>query len=182
MALINAATLALQPRLLPTRSQRALCRSATLQPYAAGADRLRRRSCRAAAAGGAEASGGSDGLDPIRQDVRQPAAGAAGAGAPGPADDGTADAVLQQEGQQKPAAPATAAPQQQLWRVLLPRCWALVRRNLWPLLVAHAFTDAIVFLLHRLSHRATNEGGCCAADAALCCAPIRWPALLSELS
>ena len=46
------------------------------------------------------------------------------------------------------------------WRRLLERCWTLLQCNLWPLLIAHAATDALVFLLHRLSHRATNEGEC----------------------
>lgn len=77
-------------------------------------------------------------------------------------------------GQSKPAAPASpaspdvgaqaspagqAAPGgRQRWRALLLSCWQLLQRNLWPLVVAHGVTDALVFLLHRLSHRATNEG------------------------
>jgi hypothetical protein len=40
---------------------------------------------------------------------------------------------------------------------MLGRCWALVRSSLWPLLTVHALADAAVFLLHRLSHRLTNE-------------------------
>ncbi|KAL4439735.1 hypothetical protein ABPG75_002736 [Micractinium tetrahymenae] len=40
---------------------------------------------------------------------------------------------------------------------MLLSCWRLLQRNLWPLVVVHGVTDALVFLLHRLSHRATNE-------------------------
>ncbi|EFN58483.1 hypothetical protein CHLNCDRAFT_140505 [Chlorella variabilis] len=40
---------------------------------------------------------------------------------------------------------------------MLQTCVSLVHRNLWPLLTAHAIADAAVFLLHRISHRATNE-------------------------
>lgn len=32
-----------------------------------------------------------------------------------------------------------------------------LRRNLWPLLLAHLLCDTLVFILHRLSHRLTNE-------------------------
>lgn len=53
------------------------------------------------------------------------------------------------------AAPAHS----QRWRAMLLSCWRLLQRSLWPLVVAHGVTDALVFLLHRLSHRATNEGG-----------------------
>lgn len=45
----------------------------------------------------------------------------------------------------------------QVWRQMLQQCWMLLQRNLFPLVAAHAMTDAAVFLLHRLSHRATNE-------------------------
>ncbi|KAL4419119.1 hypothetical protein ABPG77_004511 [Micractinium sp. CCAP 211/92] len=40
---------------------------------------------------------------------------------------------------------------------MLLSCWRLLQRSLWPLVVAHGVTDTLVFLLHRLSHRATNE-------------------------
>lgn len=55
--------------------------------------------------------------------------------------------------------PLPAQPQRapQLWRTMLQTCVSLVHRNLWPLLTAHAIADAAVFLLHRISHRATNE-------------------------
>lgn len=67
--------------------------------------------------------------------------------------------------------PLPAQPQRapQLWRTMLQTCVSLVHRNLWPLLTAHAIADAAVFLLHRISHRATNEG------AQLVGAPARQP-------
>lgn len=77
-------------------------------------------------------------------------------------------ASRKQEEQQPAAAQeqAEALPQpgnaqskghQGLWRSMLSSCWALVRSSLWPLLAVHALADAAVFLLHRLSHRLTNE-------------------------
>lgn len=45
-----------------------------------------------------------------------------------------------------------------LWKEMLLSSVRLVRSTLWPLLLTHATADTAVFLLHRISHRATNEG------------------------
>lgn len=116
---------------------------------------------------------------------------AAAAGSSGSSD---GSATAQQDVQQQEAAAAesaAASEQQQLrqlkpWRVMLVRCWTLLQRSLWPILVAHGITDAVVFLLHRLSHRLTNEsewsagrmkndGGC---RMHTCCAARSEPAVL----
>ncbi|KAI3436805.1 hypothetical protein D9Q98_006215 [Chlorella vulgaris] len=44
-----------------------------------------------------------------------------------------------------------------LWKEMLLSSVRLVRSTLWPLLLTHATADTAVFLLHRISHRATNE-------------------------
>ncbi len=59
---------------------------------------------------------------------------------------------------EQPAVQQAAPARSQRWRAMLLSCWRLLQRSLWPLVVAHGVTDALVFLLHRLSHRATNEG------------------------
>ncbi|KAI7840901.1 hypothetical protein COHA_005429 [Chlorella ohadii] len=43
------------------------------------------------------------------------------------------------------------------WLSLLRGCMRLVQANLWPLLLVHCLADAAVFLLHRASHRITNQ-------------------------
>ncbi len=70
-------------------------------------------------------------------------------------------------------APDAAAPEQQqpalgaasssvgtklTWRRLLMRTVRTLGANLWPLLLVHLACDVLVFGLHRLSHRLTNEG------------------------
>jgi hypothetical protein len=43
------------------------------------------------------------------------------------------------------------------WRQFLEEAARLVRKNVWVLLMIHFTCDALVFVLHRLSHRLTNE-------------------------
>lgn len=43
------------------------------------------------------------------------------------------------------------------WRQILEEAARLVRKNVWVLLMIHFTCDALVFVLHRLSHRLTNE-------------------------
>jgi hypothetical protein len=43
------------------------------------------------------------------------------------------------------------------WRGLLALTAAQVKQNIWPLLLVHCICDVLIFLLHRCSHRLTNE-------------------------
>lgn len=43
------------------------------------------------------------------------------------------------------------------WRQFLEEAARLVRTNIWVLLLIHFTCDSLVFVLHRLSHRLTNE-------------------------
>ena len=74
----------------------------------------------------------------------QPSAAAADDGVGGPAD----------------GAPAAEAPRRgkAFWARLLGDCSRLAQTHLWPLLAVHCLADAAVFLLHRISHRLTNQG------------------------
>ena len=36
----------------------------------------------------------------------------------------------------------------------------ILYRNFWPLVILFALSDAMMYGLHRVSHRITNEGGC----------------------
>lgn len=53
---------------------------------------------------------------------------------------------------------AAAQPAKLTWQRLLSRTAAVLFANLWPLLLVHLVCDVLVFGLHRLSHRLTNEG------------------------
>lgn len=60
-----------------------------------------------------------------------------------------------------PPAPAAEGRSAAAWLSLLRGCMRLVQANLWPLVLVHCLADAVVFLLHRASHRLTNQGECC---------------------
>lgn len=55
-------------------------------------------------------------------------------------------------------APAAESRSTATWLTLLRSCARLVQSNLWPLVLVHCLADAAVFLLHRASHRLTNQG------------------------
>lgn len=42
---------------------------------------------------------------------------------------------------------------------LLKDTVSILHKNFWPLILIFALTDLSMFLLHRISHRITNEGG-----------------------
>lgn len=56
--------------------------------------------------------------------------------------------------------PATPPQGKVTARSLLTLATTKVLTNLWPLLLVHFTCDVFVFLLHRLSHRVTNEREC----------------------
>ena len=56
-----------------------------------------------------------------------------------------------------PTEAAAGAPPAR-WRLLLAATWRKVLANAWPLVLLHLVCDGAVLLLHRLSHRLTNEG------------------------
>lgn len=71
-------------------------------------------------------------------------------------------AAAQEQQQQQPAAaeaPAAAAGAGLTWRRLVSRTVGTLSTNLWPILLIYLVCDSLVFLLHRASHRLTNEGG-----------------------
>lgn len=55
------------------------------------------------------------------------------------------------------SAPTIAPSGPVTWRGLLQITADKVVKNIWPLLLVHAVCDALIFCLHRLSHRLTNE-------------------------
>ena len=55
-------------------------------------------------------------------------------------------------------APAAESRSTATWLTLLRSVCGLVQSNLWPLVLVHCLADAAVFLLHRASHRLTNQG------------------------
>lgn len=76
--------------------------------------------------------------------------------------EGAAAGQAEAEATQPPqaAAPAMpAAPPKLTWRRLLTQTASKLAVSLWPLLLVHLVCDALVFGLHRVSHRLTNEGG-----------------------
>lgn len=106
-------------------------------------------------------------VNPVSKPARNLSAGlsdaaAGAAGEPAPA--------AQTAGDDAPAAPAAdaAAPHPQhssggsgaqvTWRSLLLGAVGKLGTNLWPLLLVHLVCDVLVWVLHRLSHRLTNEG------------------------
>lgn len=99
-----------------------------------------------------------------------------------------------------PATPSTSSPFQEpiqesgapepkgspRWYRIVVAAASKVRRNLLALLLTHALADAAIFLLHRASHRLTNEGMVDGVDEDCCsvamrdCTGMPYPGQLSH--
>ena len=63
-----------------------------------------------------------------------------------------------EKARQDGAAETSKEEDRYLWQRLIRVALRKVQKNLWPLLLVHFTCDTLVYLLHRISHRLTNEG------------------------